>query len=100
MVSDSSVTISSSSASEGERAAEAAVERLAGAHVPLGLEHLDGQVAVVRLRGLDGAVGGPVVGEDHVAAVAPQVRTALQVGEQARDVGLLVVGRDDEDGHQ
>ena len=100
MVSDSSVTISSSSARERQRAAEAAVERLAGALVALGLEHLDRQVAVVGAGRLDRAVGGAVVDEDHVAAVAPQVGAALEVGEQARDVGLLVVGGDHEDGHQ
>ena len=83
----------------GQCVPEAAVERAARPLVPDLGEHLDGHLAAVGAGDLDGAVRRAVVDEQHAAA-APQLRPALEVGQQARDVGLLVVGRDDEDRHQ
>ena len=55
--------------------------------------------AAARPRNLQGRVRGGIVGDDHLDHVSPATvapaRTIDRV-EQAREIGLLVVGRDDE----
>ena len=100
-MSDSIVMIRSSSPRELQRAAEAGVERAARALVLDLLEHLERQAAALR-RAATSTVRSDEPSSTRM--IVPPSRhssgRAAEVPHQVRDVGLLIEGRNHDDGHQ